>query len=91
MFVAMARNRPARHNKRMLRPVRLVLVALISVLLAGCATSEVKQTNAVGLVSGTPNGTIQSGYGDGKGDSVGGGGAAPATDWKGETGSGEGK
>ena len=63
----------------MTRRVRFALAALASLLLVGC-TSEIKNENALGLSDGTPTGTIQSGYGDGKGDSVGGGGAAPARD-----------
>jgi hypothetical protein len=49
-------------------------------MLVGCRTSEIKNENWAGLSDGTPTGTVQSGYGDGKGDSVGGGGAAPARD-----------
>jgi hypothetical protein len=62
----------------MSRPVRFALAALASLLLVGCATSEIKNTNPIGLSDGTPTATVESGYGDGKGDSVGGGGAAPA-------------
>jgi hypothetical protein len=64
----------------MSRSVRFALAALLCLLLVGCRTSEDKDTNSIGLSDGTPTGTIQSGYGDGKGDSIGGGGAAPASD-----------
>ncbi|MFI5386126.1 MAG: hypothetical protein ACHQ50_08400 [Fimbriimonadales bacterium] len=64
----------------MFRPVRLVLVALVSLLVAGCRTSEIKNGNDLGLANDVPTGTVQSGYGSGHGDSIGGGGAAPALD-----------
>lgn len=66
----------------MFRLACLTLVACALLALAGCGTSEVKNTNDIGLVNDVPAGTIQSGYGDGKGDSIGGGGAAPAHDAK---------
>ncbi|HWA83811.1 MAG TPA: hypothetical protein VG820_10275 [Fimbriimonadaceae bacterium] len=69
----------------MSRPVRFALAALASLLLFGCKTNEIKnQTTigdaSIGLQDDVPTGSVQSGYGDGKGDSVGGGGAAPALD-----------
>lgn len=62
----------------MTRLVRILLFASIALTLAGCPTSEVKNGNRIGLVDDVPTGSVQSHYGDGKGDSVGGGGAAPA-------------
>lgn len=60
----------------------LIALATVSVLaLIGCsgpATSEIKNTDQIGLAEGVPTGTTQSGYGDGKGDSVGSGGAGAA-------------
>jgi hypothetical protein len=70
----------------MSRQARFALVAIVSLMLAGCTTSEVKNGNAIGLVDDVPTGTHQSGYGDGKGDSIGGGGAAPARDANDHTG-----
>jgi len=66
----------------MLRIARFVLAALASAVLFGCRTSEVKNNDAAipGLMSDVPTGTVQSHYGTGRGDSVGGGGAAPALD-----------
>jgi hypothetical protein len=55
---------------------RCVLLAFVALLAIGCKTGEVKNTNDVGLAAGVPTGSLQSNYGDGKGDSVGGGGAA---------------
>lgn len=62
----------------MLRTAVIAFAAISVLILAGCQTSEIKNTDSIGLADGTPTGTTQSGYGDGKGDSVGGGGAAPA-------------
>ncbi|HVT11968.1 MAG TPA: hypothetical protein VHE55_06850 [Fimbriimonadaceae bacterium] len=67
----------------MSRWVRFALAALMSLFLFGCRTSEIKNQVAVGgqtigLQDDVPAGSVQSGYGDGKGDSVGGGGASPA-------------
>lgn len=67
----------------MSRPARFAFVALASLILVGCKTSEIKnQTDwpAPGLSEGVPTGSVKSGYGDGHGDSVGGGGAGPALD-----------
>jgi len=59
-----------------------MLAAFALLVVGGCGTTEIKNLNDVGLVKGVPNGTLESGYGDGKGDSVGGGGAAPAISMK---------
>ena len=66
----------------MLRFARFVLVALVCVFLAGCRTSEEKNEMALppGLSEDVPSGSVQSHYGTGHGDSIGGGGAAPALD-----------
>ena len=64
----------------MTRLVRLLLFAVTSLLLCGCRTSEVKGGNWTGLIDDVPTGSTQAHYGDGKGDAVGGGGAAPAID-----------
>lgn len=74
----------------MLRTLRFALAALLGLLLVGCRTSEIKNEVPVGLADDVPTGTVQSGYGDGKGDSVGGGGAAPTVDWKAGVGPAEG-
>jgi hypothetical protein len=65
------------------RSARYLLIALSGLLLAGCKTSEIKNETDYplpGLSENVPTATAQSGYGDGKGDSVGGGGGAPALD-----------
>ena len=64
----------------MLRLARLALLCLVSLLVIGCQTSEIKNNDSLGLVDGGPTGTAQSGYGDGHGDSVGGGGASKPID-----------
>jgi hypothetical protein len=64
----------------MLRPALYLLLIVVAVILAGCTTGEVKNTNDFGLSNGTPSGTSQSQYGSGRGDSIGGGGAAPPLD-----------
>lgn len=64
----------------MSRPARFALAALASLVLVGCKTNEIKNQNAIGLAEGVPTGSVKSGYGDGHGDSIGSGGAAPALD-----------
>jgi hypothetical protein len=60
----------------MLRCARYALTALCVAALIGCRTSETKNTNDIGLAENVPTGTLKSDYGDGRGDSVGTGGAA---------------
>jgi hypothetical protein len=65
----------------MLRCARYALAAFsVFVVLAGCETSEIKNTNDIGLAKDVPSGSISTGYGDGRGDSIGGGGAAAPLD-----------
>lgn len=62
----------------MFRIARMLLLAALLAGIAGCRTSEIKdeQTWPVpGMVKYGPSGTVRTGYGDGRGDSVGGGGA----------------
>jgi hypothetical protein len=64
----------------MSRKARFAIIAIAALTLAGCKTSEIKNETPIGLADDVPTGSVQSGYGDGKGDSIGGGGAAPALD-----------
>ncbi len=65
----------------MSRALRLAIAAISCIVVCGCfPTSEIKNLDSMGLNKDIPTGTVQSGYGDGKGDSIGGGGAAPAAD-----------
>lgn len=60
-----------------MRRVLPLVLFVLALLAGGCRTSEIKEGNDLGLGKDVPTGTTEMGYGDGKGDSVGGGGAAP--------------
>ncbi len=57
-----------------------MLAALVSLALVGCQTSEVKNELPGGLSDDIPAGSVQSHYGSGHGDSIGGGGAGAPID-----------